>query len=125
MADKFKWGRYGGYDVSISGDKRFNDAYAVLPDGHTIQEHHRHNLDIRSGNEECPTRFPHYRIPMEPEINPWAEYLSLWVDWGRANPALIEDLRIRAKAKGCLITDSISVSLINPAAALCWILNHD
>lgn len=55
-------------------------------------------------------------------VNLWYEYKSLWAEWFRANPELVEDLAKAAHGK-CL-TDMFATSPINQARALCELLNE-
>ncbi len=35
---RFKWARYGGYEISSQGDKRFSAFNAILSDGRSIEQ---------------------------------------------------------------------------------------
>lgn len=52
----------------------------------------------------------------------WQEYLELWRQWARENPALIEELR--KKSAGLVLTDRFARTPISQARALAEILNE-
>lgn len=117
----FKYARYdsNGYELSSKGDKRFSALYAHLADGRSIEQ--AYQLDVKGyrkfGND---WRLGKGKKPLV-EVDLWKEYLGLWKQWAIENPALIEDLRI--KAKGKVLTDMFASSPISQARALADILN--
>lgn len=38
---QYSWKRYGGYEVSTHGDKRFSAFCALMPDGRSIEMHYQ------------------------------------------------------------------------------------
>ena len=113
------WARFrvGGYEVSSRGDKRFSALFAKLSDGRTLEE--AYQLDVKGyraisddwhdGKGNKP-----YNDKTREEL--WSEYLELWRQWVRENPALFADLR--EQAKGRTLTDQFATSEINQAHAL-------
>lgn len=113
------WQRYGGYECSSKGDKRFSALFAKLPDGRTIEEHYQ--CDIKGYNPGG-TNWRDYKgkPALDPETNLWEEYLNLWWEWAELNPELIEDLRIRCNG---VLSDMFADTSISQARALAMILN--
>lgn len=119
----FKWKRYGGYEVSSKGDRRFSAFNAVLPDGRTIEQHYQ--CDVKGyapGGTNW--RLGKGRPPLDPSKDLWAEYLALWQEWARHNPRLIEELYDLASSHGGVLSDRFATTDVNQAHALATILNN-
>ena len=117
-----KWSRFGGYDVSTKGDKRFSAFYARLPDGRNIEEHYQCDVkgyDVGGKN----WRLGKGKPPRTPR-DTWPEYLALWRIWAHLNPSLIEELQEKVKSHNNLISDRFATTQINQARALKEILNE-
>lgn len=116
------WARFSsnGYEVSSKGDKRFSALYARLPDSRSIEE--AYQLDVKGyrkfGND---WKLGKGKPPLNPELDLWKEYLTLWHEWAENNPNLIKDLK--EKSKGKVLTDMFANSSISQARALASILN--
>jgi hypothetical protein len=121
MAERFRWTRFGGYECSSQGDRRFSAFNAFMPDGRTIEMHYQ--CDVK-GYQPGGTNWNlgKGKPPLDPDTNLWAEYLALWVDWALRNPELIEELRYNAVAG--VLSDRYATTNVNQAAALAWILNN-
>lgn len=121
--NNYTWSRYGGYEVSSKGDKRFSAFTARLKDGRTIEE--AYQLDIKGyrqyGNNPILGKG---KPPIDKHIDTWEEYLTLWKTWAQENPELIEELRQKAKANNNTLSDMFANTNINQARALATILNE-
>lgn len=118
----FTWARYGGYEVSSKGDRRFSAFNAVLPDGRTIEQHYQ--CDVKGyapGGTNW--RLGKGRPPLDTRKDLWAEYLALWRQWAQHNPRLIEELYSRARDHGAVLSDRFASTPVNQARALAAILN--
>jgi len=120
-----QWARYHpqGYECSSRGDQRFSALFAKLSDGRTIEQ--AYQLDVKG-----------YRVEGDdwklgkgkPAINGktreelWSEYLGLWRQWVRENPALLTELRMLSVDK--VLTDQFATSPINQAHALSDLINE-
>lgn len=121
----YKFKRYGGYECSSKGDKRFSAFYARLKDGRTIEE--AYQLDVKGyrkfGNN-----------PMlgkgKPPLNKfegddlYKAYLELWKTWAKENPELIKTLAELAKQFDNTLSDMFATTPVNQARALSEILNE-
>ena len=47
----YKWARYGGYEVSSKGDKRFSAFNAYLPDGRSIEQVYQCDIKLKWRNK--------------------------------------------------------------------------
>lgn len=121
----YQWKRYGGYEVSSRGDKRFSAFYARLKDGRTIEE--AYQLDVKGyrkfGNN-----------PMlgkgKPPLNKfegdelYIAYKNLWLTWAVENKSLIRQLKELVKPFDNILSDMFAKTEINQAHALADILNE-
>jgi len=120
---EFTFARRGGYECSSKGDRRFSAFYAVMPDGRTIEEHYQ--CDVKGydvGGQQW--RLGKGKPPLDPTRDMWAEYLALWRAWAKINSELIEELRGRAAAHNCILSDCFASTPVNQARALAQILNE-
>lgn len=118
----YKWQRYGGYEVSTKGDRRFSALVARLPDGRTIEEHYQCDIkgyDVGGTNWKLGKGKP----PLNQDTDTWSLYLSLWVIWAMTNTNLIDELRSQANKNNKILSDRFASSNINQARALACILN--
>lgn len=116
--------RYGGYECSSAGDRRFSAFYARLSDGRTIEQHYQCDVkgyDVGGHN----WRLGKGKPPLVPR-DTFPEYLALWKQWALLNPALIEELAITAGsyAYNMVLSDRFASSRVNQAHALAVILNE-
>jgi hypothetical protein len=122
---KFTWTRYGGYECSSKGDKRFSAFYAVMPDGRTLEAWYQCDVkgyapgssDWRLGKGQPPLH------TFSPE-QLYQLYKSLWQIWALHNVELLPELRDAARAKGSVLSDCFATTPINQARALTDILNE-
>lgn len=125
MFEKIKWERFGGYEVTTAGDKRFSAFNAMMKDGRSIEEHYQCDIkgyDIGGSNWRLGKNKP-------PLVNKskemlFAEYLNLWKIWAIENPYLIKELYSKVIEHGGIISDRFATSEINQANALAIILNE-
>ena len=120
--EHFKHSRFGGYECSSQGDKRFSALFARMPDGRTIEMHYQ--CDIKG---YCPGgtnwKLGKSKPPINPSIDLWKEYLGLWEQWAFLNPNLMGELGYAAQAKGYLLSDRFATTPVNQARALATLLN--
>ena len=119
---KFTWHRFGGYECSSKGDKRFSAFNAVLKDGRSIEQHYQ--CDIK-GYDPCGKD---WRLgkgkPSLRDLDLYTEYLNLWRAWAQDNLPLMRELYHAARKQGCVLSDRFATSEINQARALSDILNE-
>jgi hypothetical protein len=118
-----KWCRYGGYEVSSRGDKRFSAFYARLPDGRSIEE--AYQLDVKGyrkfGNNPMLGKG---KPPLDRSLNLYQEYLKLWVEWARHHHTELRELRDKIlPLYGYILSDSFATTEVNQAHALSDILS--
>ena len=119
----FTWKRYGGYEVSSRGDRRFSAFNAIMPDGRSIEQHYQ--CDVKGydpGGRNW--RLGKGRPPLDPNTDLWQEYLSLWRQWAENNLPLMRELYRAAKDKGGVLSDRFATTPVNQAHALATILNE-
>lgn len=112
------WNRYGGYEISSAGDKRFSAFYALMPDGRSIEAHYQ--CDVKgyapgSNNWKLGKGKP----PLDKNVDTWNEYLKLWRIWAKNHPAEMKEL-----SKHPILSDRFAKTRINQARALATILNE-
>ena len=122
---QYSWKRYGGYEVSTHGDKRFSALCALMPDGRSIEMHYQ--CDVK-GYDKGGTN---WRLGKgKPPLNHvskeylWDEYISLWWQWAEANPELMNELKVHADKYNGVLSDKFATTPINQARALSTILNY-
>ena len=122
---QYSWKRYGGYEVSTHGDKRFSALCALMPDGRSIEMHYQ--CDVK-GYDKGGTN---WRLGKgKPPLNPvskeylWDEYISLWWQWAEANPELMNELKVHADKYNGVFSDKFATTPINQARVLSTILNY-
>lgn len=127
---QFTWKRYGGYEVSSRGDRRFSAFVARLTDGRTIEEHYQ--CDIKGydpGGRNW--RLGKGKPPLSTELRDqpaalFQAYLGLWLDWALIpeNHALLYELMDLAISHDCVLSDRFATSPVNQAHALSVILTQ-
>ena len=119
----FRFARYGGYECSSKGDRRFSAFYARLKDGRTIEE--AYQLDVKGyriyGNNPMLGKG---KPPINRAVDTWLEYLALWETWAKENPRLIEELKTIALKHSCTLSDMFAKTPVNQANTLVHILNR-
>lgn len=120
---KFGWARFGGYECSSYGDRRFSALFARLEDGRTIEQHYQ--CDVK-GYDPGGTnwRLGKGRPPLNQNADMWTAYLMLWRHWAKMNPQLVEKLRVLAMESGGMLADRFATTPVNQAHALATILNE-
>jgi hypothetical protein len=121
----YTWKRYGGYECSSKGDRRFSAFNARLPDGRTIEQHYQCDVkgydpggtDWRLGKGKPPLK------DMTAD-QLWHAYLDLWIQWAENNGELIDELRRLASKHGGILSDMFAKTGINQAAALAVVCNN-
>lgn len=111
------WKRFGGYECSSQGDKRFSAFFAFLPDGNSIEYHYQCNVkgyrSIREGKGK----------PSLIRCDTWKAYLKLWTIWAINNPDLMNELFEKVGPNG-IVSDKFATTTVNQAKALAWLLNN-
>ena len=118
----YTWKRFGGYEVSSKGDKRFSAFYAIMPDGRSIEMHYQCDIkgyDVGGRN----WRLGKGKPPLDRSKSMWKEYLNLWKEWAKKNPELIKELRNNVYPSN-ILSDRFATTEVNQAAALACILNE-
>lgn len=122
---KIKWERFGGYEVSSKGDKRFSAFYARMPDGRTIEQHYQ--CDVK-GYDPGGTNWrlgkgkpPKTSFTPDELLN---AYVNLWRTWAKGHRLEIQDLYQKAKEYKNTLSDKFGTTPVNQAHALAIILNE-
>lgn len=118
---KFTWQRFGGYECSSKGDKRFSAFNAILRDGRTIEQHYQ--CDVKGYDPGGVNWRLGKGKPALKDINLYEEYLLLWKYWATDNMSLMRELYHLAKKENYVISDRFATSEVNQARALADILN--
>lgn len=119
----FTWSRFGGYEVSSKGDKRFSAFNAYLDDGRTIEQHYQ--CDIKGYDPGGVNwRLGKGKLPLQPDINLFLLYSNLWRSWAYKNIHLMRELYFLGKTKNYILSDCFATTEINQAHALSCILNE-
>lgn len=119
---KFTWQRFGGYECSSKGDKRFSAFNAVLKDGRSIEQHYQCDIkgydpggkDWRLGKGKPSLR----------DLDLYTEYLNLWIAWAHEHLPLMRELYHAARKQEYVLSDRFATSEINQARALSDVLNE-
>lgn len=118
-----EWKRYGGYEISTKGDRRFSAFCAVLPGGRTIEEHYQCDVKgYQPGGRNW--RLGKGKPPLDRSKDLWSEYLALWKQWADTHPSELAELRTLVARSGNIISDRFANTSINQARALAEILNE-
>jgi hypothetical protein len=120
---KFKFSRYGGYECSSKGDRRFSAFFARMSDGRTIEEHYQ--CDIK-GYQPGGTDWSlgKGKPGLHPDRDLWEGYLNLWKLWASDHPQEMSELKFRAESRGNTLSDCFAKTSVNQARALAFILNE-
>lgn len=121
----FTWTRYGGYECSSRGDRRFSAFFALMPDGRAIEEHYQCDVkgyDPGGKNWRLGKGKPTLRGQSREEL--WQAYLGLWRTYCEANPGLLDELARKCAPAGWVLSDTFASSSINQAHALATLLNE-
>ena len=121
----YTWKRYGGYEVSSHGDRRFSAFNAVMPDGRSIECHYQCDIkgyDIGGRNWKLGKGKPPREKMSHEEI--WQKYLKLWEVWADNNPALMQELKEVLVKYNNTLSDKFASTPVNQARALAEVLNN-
>jgi hypothetical protein len=129
----FAWRRFGGYEVSSKGDKRFSAFNAIMADGRSLECHYQcdvkgyqpggRNWQLGKGKPSL--------TPLTPS-ELFEAYLGLWREWATHHPELIEELYQCARSpdhpfgieEPNYLCDRFATTPVNQAHALSIILNE-
>lgn len=124
----FRWRRHDGYEVSSKGDSRFSALNARFPTeylgGRTIEQIYQ--CCIKCYNPGG-TNWKDYKgkPPLNPTVDLWKEYLSLWRLWSHLNIDLMRELYAKASYGGSYyLSDIFASTPISQARALADCLNE-
>ena len=121
----YTWKRYGGYEVSSHGDRRFSAFNAIMPDGRSIECHYQCDIkgyDIGGRNWKLGKGKPPREKMSHEEI--WQKYLKLWEVWADNNPALMQELKEVLVKYNNTLSDKFASTPVNQARALAEVLNN-
>ena len=122
-----KWTRYGGYEISSKGDRRFSAFYARLKDGRTIEE--AYQLDVKGyrqfGNNVMLGKGKPPLKTFEADTL-YLAYKGLWQQWFSEHPVAYDILLTAMKDDGkpSTLSDRFAKTPINQARAISEILNE-
>lgn len=118
----FIWQRFGGYECSSKGDRRFSALFAFLPDGRTIEMHYQCDIKgYKPGGRNW--MLGKGKPSLDPSVDLWGAYLALWRTWAANHPDLMRELYWTASDIG-ILSDRFATSPVNQARALAEILNE-
>ena len=122
MAIIFTHARFGGYECSSKGDRRFSALFARLSDGRTIEMHYQ--CDVK-GYQPGGTnwRLGKGKPPLNPSIDLYAAYKALWLEWAENHKPEMRELYVAAKKTNGVLSDMFATGPISQARALADILN--
>ena len=121
----YAWKRYGGYEVSSHGDKRFSAFNAIMPDGRSIECHYQCDIkgcDIGGRNWKLGKGKPPREKMSHEEI--WQKYLKLWEVWASNNKELMQELKEVLVKYNNTLSDKFASTPVNQARALAEVLNN-
>ena len=121
----YTWKRYGGYEVSSHGDRRFSAFSAIMPDGRSVEMHYQCDIkgyDIGGRNWRLGKGKPPREKMSHGEI--WQKYLRLWEVWADNNPALMQELKSLVSKYNNTLSDKFASTPVNQARALAEVLNN-
>lgn len=123
---KHTWKRYGGYECSTHGDRRFSAFTAMMPDGRTIEMHYQ--CDVKGydpGGKNW--RLGKGKPPLDTKKSPsqlFEEYVELWRTWAKLNLSLVMELETNVAKHNYVLSDKFATTPVNQAHALSIILNE-
>lgn len=117
----YVWKRYGGYEVSTKGDKRFSAFNAIMLDGRSLECHYQCDVKGYSpGGKNW--RLGKGKPSLIEYDSLFDQYLNLWLLWFNNNHDLLLDLHEKAKDIR-ILSDRFATTEVNQAHALSIILN--
>lgn len=118
---KYTWSRFGGYECSSKGDKRYSAFYARLNDGLSIEHHFQCFIKGYPSIEEGKGNPPLREMPKE---ETYYLYKELWRKYLDSKPWLWTELKANVEKCNNTVSDMFGTSEINQARALCDLLNE-
>ena len=121
----YTWKRYGGYEVSSHGDKRFSAFNAIMPDGRSIECHYQCDIkgyDIDGRNWRLGKGKPPREKMSHEEI--WQKNQKLWEVWASNNKELMQELKEVLVKYNNTLSDKFASTPVNQARALVEVLNN-
>lgn len=118
---KYTWSRFGGYECSSKGDKRYSAFYARLNDGLSIEHHFQCFIKGYPSIEEGKGNPPLREMPKE---ETYYLYKELWRKYLDSKPWLWAELKVNVEKCNNTVSDMFGTSGINQARALCDLLNE-
>lgn len=118
---KYTWSRFGGYECSSKGDKRYSAFYARLNDGLSIEHHFQCFIKGYPSIEEGKGNPPLREMSME---ETYYLYKELWRKYLDSKPWLWTELKVNVEKCNNTVSDMFGTSEINQARALCDLLNE-
>ena len=121
----YTWKRYGGYEVSSHGDKRFSAFNALMPDGRSIEEHYQCDVkgyDIGGKNWRLGKGKPPLKSMTPEEL--WHAYYCLWETWAYNHANLMRELVQLVYPFNNVLSDKFASTPVNQARALAEVLNR-
>ena len=121
----YTWKRYGGYEVSSHGDRRFSAFNAIMPEGRSIECHYQCDIkgyDIGGRNWRLGKGKPPREKMSHEEI--WQKYLQLWKVWASNNKELMQELKEVLVKYNNTLSDKFASTPVNQARALAEVLNN-
>lgn len=120
----YNWSRFGGYEVSTKGDRRFSALNAVMNDGRTLEMHYQCDTKgYQPGGTNW--RLGKGKPPLNPETNTLEAYIDLWRIWAHHNLPLMRELyRALQKAGTNTLSDRFATTPVNQAHALAVVLTE-
>lgn len=125
------WKRFGGYEISSLGDKRFSAFNARFPtneySGRTIEQVYQCDVkgyDLNGTQWKLGKGKPPLNDKSKEEL--WNDYLGLWKLWSTVNRDLLRELYIEISKvpNNFILSDRFATTDINQAHALSEILNE-
>lgn len=118
---KYTWSKFGGYECSSKGDKRYSAFYARLNDGLSIEHHFQCFIKGYPSIEEGKGNPPLREMPKE---ETYYLYKELWRKYLDSKPWLWTELKVNVEKCNNTVSDMFGTSEINQARALCDLLNE-
>ena len=124
----FTWERYGGYECSSKGDKRFSAFFATMPDGRSLECHYQLDNSCKAWNHGGSNwKLGKGRPPKVKMTNQelYDAYKALWAVWVAEHLELFAEVAeiVLDKHQG-VFSDMFAKTNINQARALADLANE-
>ena len=103
---KYTWARYGGYDVTTKGDRRFSPFYCCNAAGIKIEEYYQ--LDVKGYRGEVENFMDAHGLPCKRNLTREEQYQlfkAAYKEWADAHPDLMRELAVKAAGTNYVISD--------------------